>query len=265
MSIAQFISFPISVLLFIWMLRIKKDDPFPKGSVLKMVITGVLCVIGATIITLLLGLLALAIRLGPDTVKQMFSNPDPEVAAGISARIEALSGKPTLWRTFIQNFVFVAAIEEGLKYFAMRISSAKPGVIKNRMDALICAAIVGIAFQVVEDFTYASGLAIAVMRAVMPFHFLFGAIMGYYHGLFLETGNKSDHVKALLIPILIHGLFDFSIKCIEINDYYFIFTLVVMVLTFALAVYVIYKIHKWSKDGTLSKPIPALNSEEAGV
>jgi RsiW-degrading membrane proteinase PrsW (M82 family) len=103
------------------------------------------------------------------------------------------------------------------------------------------------------------------MRAVMPFHFLFGAIMGYYYGLFLETGNKSDHVKALLIPILIHGLFDFSIKCIEINDYYIIFTLAVMVLTFALAVYVIYKIHKWSKDGTLSKPIPALNSEEAGV
>jgi len=36
----------------------------------------------------------------------------------------------------------------------------------------------------------------------------------------------------------------------------------VMVLTFALAVYVIYKIHKWSKDGTLSKPIPALNPEQ---
>lgn len=263
MSIAQIISFPISILLFIWMLRIKKNDPFPKGSVAKMVITGMLCTIGATIITMALGLLALVIRIGPDTVKEMLTNHDTEVAMGIAARIEAMNGQPTVWGAFIRAFVLAAAVEEGLKYLAMRISSRKPGVIGTRMDAVVCAAIVGLAFQVVEDFTYASGGMIsAIFRAITPFHFLFGAIMGYYYGLSLVTGRKSDRVKAVLFPILIHGLFDFSVNCLQINDNFIILTGIVMVFTFALTVFMIFKIYKWSHDGTLSEPIPGLASAQ---
>ena len=260
MLISQIISFPISILLFIWMLRIKKNDPFPKGSVVTMLITGVLCTIAATIITLLFGLLVLVIRIGPDSVAALFSDPTSEAAVGITARIETMSGKPTLLGMFLNAFVITAAVEEGLKYLAMRLSSRKPGVIKNRMDALICAAIVGLAFQVVEDFIYASGsLMSAIFRAITPFHFLFGAIMGYYYGLSLVSGKKSDRVKALLIPILIHGLYDFSINCLDINEYYIILTLAVMVFTFALTVFMLFKIYKWSREGTLSEPIPALN------
>ena len=261
MFLSQIISFPISVLLFIWMLRIKKDDPFPQGSVMKMIITGVLCTLGATLITLALGLLILVIRVGPANVAEMQSNPTSEATMNLAARLEAMNGKPTVLHTFFSAFVIAAAVEEGLKYLAVRISSRKPGVIKTRMDAVICAAIVGLAFQVVEDFTYASGsMASAVFRAITPFHFLFGAIMGYYYGLSLVTGKKSDRVKAVLFPILIHGLYDFSIKCLEINDNFIILTAVVMVFTFALTVFMIFKIYKWSREGTLSEPIPALAS-----
>ena len=263
MSIAQIISFPVSILLFIWMLRIKKDDPFPKGSVAKMVITGMLCTFAATIITLALGLLVLVIRLGPGTVKEMLTNQDAEVVAGIAARIEAMNGQPTVWGTFIRALVLTAAVEEGLKYFAMRISAKKPGVIRTRLDAVICAAIVGLAFQVVEDFTYASGgLASAIFRAITPFHFLFGAIMGYYYGLSLVTGQKSDRVKAVLFPTLIHGLFDFGVNCLQINDNFIILTAIVMALTFALTVFMIFRIYKWSREGTLSEPIPGLASAQ---
>lgn len=263
MLLSQIISFPVSILLFIWMLRIKKNDPFPKGSVLKMVITGMLCTIGATIITIGLGLLALVIRLGPGTVKEMLTTQNTEVAAGIAARIEAMNGQPTVWGTFIRALVFTALVEEGLKYLAMRISSKKPGVIKTRMDAVVCAAIVGIAFQVAEDFIYASGgMLLAIFRAITPFHFLFGAIMGYYYGLSLVTGQKSDRVKAVLIPTLIHGLYDFSVNCLQINDNFIILTIVFMVLTFALTVFMIFKIYKWSREGTLSEPIPGLTPVE---
>ena len=49
-------------------------------------------------------------------------------------------------------------------------------------------------------------------------------------------------------------------KCLEINDNFIILTAVVMVFTFALTVFMIFKIYKWSREGTLSEPIPALAS-----
>ena len=63
--IAQLISLPISVILFIWMLRIKKNDPFPKGSVFKMLLTGALCTFGSAIVTILLALLVALVSIGP--------------------------------------------------------------------------------------------------------------------------------------------------------------------------------------------------------
>ena len=257
--IAQLISFPISVILFIWMLRIKKADPFPRGSVVKMLLTGALCTFGATMITVLFGLLAAIIRIGPDDLVSILSDLASEESVGIVTRIQSLSGQPTLFRAFISAFLTAALVEEGLKYLAMRLCLRKPGVMKTRMDAVVCAAIVGLAFQVIEDFTYAGDIVTALMRAITPFHFIFGAVMGYYYGKSLITGNQSDRVKALLIPFLIHGLYDFSIQCLKINDLYIIFTLIMMVLMLALTIYMIVKIRKWSREGTLAEPLLKLH------
>ena len=256
--IAQLISFPISVILFIWMLRIKKDDPFPKGSVVKMLITGALCTIAATIVTVFLGLLVILLRIGPVSIADIFSNPQGEEAAGIITRIQSLSGTPTLLRAFVGSFLTAALVEEVLKYCAMRLCLCKTGTVKTRMDVVVCAAIVGLAFQVIEDFTYAGDIGTALLRAVTPFHFVFGAIMGYYYGKFLTTGRKSDRLRALFLPILIHGLYDFSIQCLKVNDYYIVFTLIMLVLMLALTVYMIVRIHKWSREGTLAEPIENL-------
>lgn len=253
--IAQLVSFPISVILFIWMLRIKKDDPFPKGSVARMLLTGALCTVAATILTVGLGLLVTAIRIGPADVANLLSNPESEEATGILDRISALSGPPSLLRAFVGAFFTAALVEELLKYLAMRLCLRKPGVMKTWMDAVVCAAIVGLAFQVIEDFTYAGDIATALFRAFTPFHFVFGAIMGYYYGKSLLTGKKGDRVKAVLIPILVHGLYDFSIQCLQVNDVYFVFTLIMMILMLILTVFMIIRIRKWSREGTLSEPI----------
>lgn len=256
--IAQIISLPISVILFIWMLRIKKDDPFPKGSVAKMLLTGALCTFAATILTVLLGLLVVLIRIGPTDLAALLSNPESEETAGILERIQAVSGTPTLLHAFVSAFFTAALVEELLKYLAVRLCIRKPGTVKTRMDAVICAAIVGLAFQVIEDLTYAGDVVTALFRAFTPFHFVFGAIMGYYYGKSLVTGRKDDRVRALLIPILVHGLYDFSIQCLHVKDYYIIFTLIMMVLMLILTVFMIVKIHKWSREGTLAEPLQKL-------
>ena len=254
MLLTKLISLPISILLFLWMLRIKKNDPFPRGSVVKMIIAGVLTTFGTTILTVLLGVIALAHRLGPDAVVTILSDPNSEATAN--------AGAPTLRSVFFSSFVLAAVIEEGLKYLAMRLCLRKSGVMKTRMDALVCGAIVGLAFQVLEDLSYASGNVVtAIFRALTPFHFTFGAIMGYYYGRSVATGKRSDRVKGLLIPILVHGLFDFSIDSLEINDYYIILTLAVMIFTFVLTIMMILKIRRWSKNGTLSEPLYATETE----
>lgn len=262
MLLTKLISLPISILLFLWMLRIKKNDPFPRGSVVKMLIAGALTTFGAMVLTLLLAFLAVLHRLGPDAVVTILSDPNSEATANIAARLSELAGAPTLRSVFFSSFVLAAVIEEGLKYLAMRLCLRKPGVMNTRMDALVCGAIVGLAFQVLEDLSYASGNVVtAIFRAITPFHFTFGVIMGYYYGRSVETGKRSDRVKGLLIPILIHGLFDFSIDSLEINDYYIILTLAVMIFTFVLTIMMILKIRKWNKNGTLSEPLYATETE----
>ena len=256
--IAQLISFPISVILFIWMLRIKKNDPFPKGSVVKMLITGALCTFGSAIATILLALLVALVSMGPADLASLLSlltNPSAEETASILERIQAASGQPTLLRTLVNVFLTAAIVEEVLKYLAMRLCLRRPGMVKTRMDAVVCAAIVGLAFQVIEDFSYAGSIATALVRAFTPFHFVFGVVMGYYYGKSLVTGSRTDGVKALLIPILIHGLYDFSLQCPSIDERYLIFSLVVMAFMLAFTIYMIVKLHKWSRDGTLAEPI----------
>ena len=48
-----------------------------------------------------------------------------------------------------------------------------------------------------------------------------------------------------------------DIKSLTINDNFFILTILVLALTLALTVYVIVKLRRWSREGTLSEPISA--------
>lgn len=129
--IAQLISFPISVILFIWMLRIKKDDPFPKGSVAKMLLTGALCTFGAAIIAFLLGLLVAVIRIGPADLASILTDSTSEEARNVLERIQSMSGQPTLLSAFVKALFTAAIVEEGLKYVAMRLCLRRPGTMKT--------------------------------------------------------------------------------------------------------------------------------------
>ena len=246
--IAQLISCLISIILFIWMLRIKKEHPLPKGSVAKMVVSGALCCIISTILVLSIAILVALIRIGFDDLYVILSDPTSEQTMDIITQIQSMQGQYSLRSAFASAFVTAAIVEEGLKYLAMRFCSHKAGTINTRMDAIVCGAIIGLTFQIIEDFNYASDVFIALTRAIMPFHFVFGAIMGYYYGKFLVTGYKIDKAKALIIPILVHGLFDFSIDSTKVRPEYFLLTLVVMVFMWGLTIYLIIKIRKWNRD-----------------
>ena len=256
--LAQLISLPVSILLFIWMLSIKKNDPFPRGSVVSMLLSGALCTFLATILTLLLGLAALILRIGPGNIAEMFADPSSYQNSAAWKQLLEINSNRSVAGALRGAFLGAALIEELLKYLFMRICLRRPGVMKTRIDAVACAAIIGIAFQVVEDLYYASGsVLLAVFRALTPFHFVFGVIMGYYYGQYKVTGKKIDGVRALLLPILAHGFYDSGVEILKVDDSYLEITLIIMGLSFALMLYVMLKLRRLIKDGSLSEPTAA--------
>lgn len=258
MLLAQLISLPVSILLFIWMLSVKKNDPFPRGSVVSMLLSGALCTFLATIVTLLLGLGALILRIGPANIAELFADPSNFQDSAAWKQLLAIGSNRSIAGAVRGAFLGTALIEELLKYLFMRICLRRPGVMKTRIDAVACAAIIGLAFQVVEDLYYASGsVLLAVLRALTPFHFVFGVIMGYYYGQYKVTGKKWDGILALLLPILAHGFYDSGVAILKVDDSYYTATLIIMALSFALMLYVIWKLRRLIKDGTLSEPIAA--------
>ncbi len=90
-----------------------------------------------------------------------------------------------------------------------------------------------------ENFVYVfnteiGGMQTAILRAVIsvPMHGLFGVFMGYYLSLykFENYRHKKFIIYALIMPIFVHGLYDF----ILVSGLYF--------LGFPLAVFIIYMI-----------------------
>lgn len=99
----------------------------------------------------------------------------------------------------------------------------------EHMDGIVYAAFVGLGFACVENVLYvlqaagndlASGFTTSIIRALLsvPGHFLFAVIMGYFLSLakFSQKGRFGYFVLSLLVPALVHGLFDWLLM---IGDY----------------------------------------------
>ncbi|WP_321371223.1 PrsW family glutamic-type intramembrane protease [uncultured Draconibacterium sp.] len=115
------------------------------------------------------------------------------------------------WRAFV-----VAAFSEELfKYLALYILIWKSREFNEKFDGIVYAVYVSLGFAAVENVLYVmdGGLSTGVMRAItaVPAHAIFGITMGFYFGLakFYEKEQKSLKQKALLFPIILHGIYDF--------------------------------------------------------
>ena len=77
------------------------------------------------------------------------------------------------------------------------------------------AVFVSLGFAAVENVLYVtgSGFSTGISRAItaVPAHAIFGVTMGFYFGMarFFERERMQFKAKALLYPILLHGIYDF--------------------------------------------------------
>ena len=118
-------------------------------------------------------------------------------------------------------FIVVALSEEGFKYLLLKVRTWKSPHFNCQFDGVVYAVFVSLGFALWENIAYVLrfGFGTAVARAVtaVPGHACFGVFMGVWYGVakrYELAGymEESAHARkmALWIPILLHGVYDFT-------------------------------------------------------
>lgn len=244
------LSLPVSILLTKWLVKKKTGNPFEKGDVRRLIINGMLSMVVASVVSLLIVGIRVFFIIGMDNIKILINNPDPETIESSLKGITDMASSQSYWSSFAGTFLSVGLVEELSRFLFIKISTGKKNYAKTCFDLVICGGIVGIGFQLIEDVLYANdGLITVIFRIVTPFHFTFGAVMGFFIGKALESGKKSYYIPAILIPAILHSLFDSSLFATTTNDMFIILVLASILFLIGLTVFMIVKIHKWSKLG----------------
>ena len=153
-----------------------------------------------------------------------------------------------LWLA-VDNFILTALIEEGGKYFVLKKTTWNSPHFNFTFDAVVYAVTVSLGFAALENIFYVVGdtVSTAVMRALLsvPGHAIDGVFMGFYYGLAKKTGIKGYLTKALVVPTLLHGFYDFTISLGSDLSVlvFFAFEIVITVLA-------VIKVRKLSKNDT---------------
>ena len=160
------------------------------------------------------------------------------VAEGILVpSVKYVVNEKSLLGMAIQYFLCVALVEEFLKYKVLSKVWNHPDF-DYRFDAMVYAVVVGMGFAVLENVFYVwqHGFQVAVMRAVfsLPGHCIFAVYMGYYFGeakvceLSGDLRGKASFLKlSLVVPVLLHGLYDFCLAAgAEMFTFFILFTTV---------------------------------------
>lgn len=112
-------------------------------------------------------------------------------------------------------FVVAGTTEELFKFLALYLLVWRNPNFNEKFDGIVYAVFVSLGFAAVENVMYVmdGGYQTAVVRAItaVPAHALFGITMGYYLGIArMYAEIRTEHLrKAILVPILLHGIYDF--------------------------------------------------------
>lgn len=143
-------------------------------------------------------------------------------------RLGLLEGEGSLFYHAIEAFLIVAVAEEGFKFYFLKKTTWNHPAFDYRFDAVVYAVFVSLGFATIENILYVwgsqiesgTGLQLSVYRGVLsvPAHCVFAVAMGIHYGAakYAQGHEQFDLEeaglrKALLIPVLMHGFFDFAL------------------------------------------------------
>ncbi|MFC6332308.1 glutamic-type intramembrane protease PrsW [Paenibacillus septentrionalis] len=129
---------------------------------------------------------------------------------------------------FVMAFVQSSGVEEFIKWFVMFHLIYNHTEFDEPYDGILYAGAISLGFATTENLLYSifmpADLSAMLLRALLPVsgHMLFGVIMGYYLGRAKFTTGKGKLIYVLLslmLPIALHGLYDWIIVTRE-NDWF---------------------------------------------
>jgi RsiW-degrading membrane proteinase PrsW (M82 family) len=112
-------------------------------------------------------------------------------------------------------FAVAAFTEEMFKFLALMIFFWNNRNFNEKFDGIVYASFISLGFAGVENVLYVAegGVGVGMVRAItaVPAHALFGILMGYHVGLarFYPGERSLRLLLALVLPILLHGIYDF--------------------------------------------------------
>jgi len=119
---------------------------------------------------------------------------------------------------FVLAFGSAAIPEELFKFAVLWWYSMRHSAFDEPMDGIVYGATASLGFATLENILYVSegGSSVAIMRALtaVPGHAFLGAIMGYFAGRAHSAPpaeRKALLFRALAIPTLLHGAYDFPL------------------------------------------------------
>ncbi len=157
----------------------------------------------------------------------------------------------------IQAFIVIGFTEEFFKRLVVVKTALFHKEFNEKLDGIVYCAMASLGFATVENVLYViqfSSLepSIWLMRAFLsvPTHMLLGIIMGYFLGLSRFGPNKADTIsnykKALIIPVVLHGAYDFVLMAGFDNYLYFFVPIVILL--WVLGMVMLRKFTKASKQ-----------------
>ncbi len=147
------------------------------------------------------------------------SQSAPWIFGGASLR--SAGPKSSALHDLLLYFGVVAVSEEGFKYLLLHRRTWRSSEFNCSFDGVVYGAFLSLGFALWENIHYALayGLGTALARAVtaVPGHACFGVFMGAWYGLAkrcelrgLTGRSRLFCALSLLIPVLLHGIYDFS-------------------------------------------------------
>lgn len=121
-----------------------------------------------------------------------------------------------LWALF-SSFILVSLTEETFKFLALRFYPFNRPFFNEPIDGIVYATMIGMGFATLENIFYAYQyeMSTTLIRGItaVPAHASFAAIMGFFVGKARFNPEKRKRLLWMgwLIPVGIHGLYDFFI------------------------------------------------------
>lgn len=112
-------------------------------------------------------------------------------------------------------FVLAGFVEEFFKFLALFLLIWNHKEFDEKFDGIVYGVFISLGFAWVENIMYvlSYGHTVGYMRAItaVPAHAIFGITMGYFFSLakFLPKDRMIYFSKALIYPVILHGIYDF--------------------------------------------------------